>query len=151
VPSVHFEREIAVAADTAMCWRVLTDLPTLVSWMSIVDDAKEIDPLKHYTALLADRVGPFTLRADLDIVLTDMTEGQQVRVTASGEDRQVSSRIGVDAYLRLAANDSGCTVSVDGTYEVSGKVATMGAGTIRKKADKVMNEFFAGAESALGG
>lgn len=151
MPSVHFERAIAVPADAGACWQVLTDLPTLVSWLTIVDQAKELEPLRHYTAVLADHVGMFTLRADLDITLSDVLEGKQVRVTAKGEDRQVSSRIGVDAYLRLSGDDSGCTVAVDGTYEVSGKVATMGAGTIRKKADKVMNEFFTAAETALGG
>jgi carbon monoxide dehydrogenase subunit G len=41
-------------------------------------------------------------------------------------------------------------LSVDGCYEVAGRVATLGAGTIRKKADKLMDEFFGNMKRTLG-
>jgi carbon monoxide dehydrogenase subunit G len=152
MPSITFERDLQVSADPAACWAVLTDVPRLVSWISIVDTAQEISKLERYSAVLADRLGPFKLRADLDIALSEVDEPRQVRVRASGEDRQVSSRIGVDATLRLAAADGGGTaIAVTGSYEVVGKVATLGAGMIRQKAAKVLDEFFAQAAKELGG
>lgn len=152
MPSMNFERSLQVTADPATCWGILTDVPQLASWISIVDEAKEISPLERYTAVLADRMGPFKLRADLDIEVSEVDEPHNIRVRAAGEDRQVSSRIAVDATLRLQPGDgAGTVVVVTGGYEVVGKVATLGAGMIRQKAAKILDEFFARASAQLGG
>jgi uncharacterized protein len=152
VPSVSFSRDIAVVADPATCWAVLTDVPTLVDWVTILDGAREISPLEKYTAVLMDRIGPFKLRADLDITVSDVEVQRRIRVYAEGEDRQVSSRIVVDALLTLADEGAvGTLVAVNGRYEVSGKIATMGAGTIRQKAAKILDEFFGRTAAELGG
>jgi carbon monoxide dehydrogenase subunit G len=146
-----FERDLTVASDPKTCWAVLTDVPRLVSWVSIVQDAQEVSHLERYTAVLMDRLGPFKLRADLDITVDDVRENEHVHVKAAGEDRQVSSRIGVDAVLRLSETDGGgTTIAVTGSYEVVGRVATLGAGMIRQKAAKILDEFFTHAAAELG-
>lgn len=150
MPSSNFSRELEVTADAQQCWVVLTDVPRLVGWVSIVDEAKEIAELEHYTAVLLDRLGPFKLRADLDIVVSEVEPGRRIRVRASGEDRQVASRIAVDATMSLTPRDTGTTVSVNGSYEVVGRVATLGAGMIANKAQKLINEFFTHAADELG-
>ena len=150
MPTASFTRDLEVAASPDDCWKTLTDVPTLVRWVSVLDDAREHQHLAEYSAVLADRLGPFKLRAELDIKVTDVQELRSITVSARGEDRQVSSRISVDAVLRLEPTEEGTHVEVEGTYEVAGRVATMGAGTIRKKADKILNEFFGNAQSELG-
>lgn len=56
-----------VAADAAGCWEVLTDVALLTSWVPIVHDIEEIARLERYEAVLQDKVGPVSLRADLVI------------------------------------------------------------------------------------
>ncbi len=147
-----FDRSLPVTSDPATCWRVLTDVPRLVTWISIVDNAKELAPLDRYSAVLADRVGPFKLRADLGITVSEVDEPHTIRVRAAGEDRQVASRIAVDATLRLRpAEEAGTVIEVTGGYEVTGRVATLGAGMIRQKAAKLLDEFFGHAAAELGG
>lgn len=150
MPAASFSRELELASPAGSCWATLTDVPTLVSWISVLDEGHEIEPLQRYTAVLMDKVGPFRLKADLDIQLTDVQPGSQVRLRAAGEDRKVGSRISVEAQVRLAARDGGTALTVDGSYEVAGRVATLGAGTIRKKADKLLEEFFGNLKRALG-
>jgi len=152
MPSMTFERDLTVGSDREKCWAVLTDVPRLVSWVSIVQDAQEVSPLERYTAVLMDRLGPFKLRADLDISVDEVRENEHVHVKAAGEDRQVSSRIGIDASLSLTPTDGGGTrIAVTGSYEVIGRVATLGAGMIRQKAAKILDEFFAHAAAELDG
>lgn len=152
MPTSAFSRDLTVALDPTECWQVLTDVPRLVTWVSIVDDAKELVPLERYTAVLMDRLGPFKLRADIDIDVSEVEAGRRLRVRAGGEDRQVSSRIGVDATMHIEPlEEGGARVAIAGTYEVVGRVATLGAGTIRKKADTILNEFFGHAAEELGG
>jgi carbon monoxide dehydrogenase subunit G len=152
MPSMKFDRELMVSSDREKCWSVLTDVPRLVTWVPIVSDVQEKAPLESFSAVLTDRLGPFKLRADLEIAVSDVVPAERIRVKASGEDRQVSSRIGVDVVLVLAdADGGGSRITVDGSYEVIGKVATMGAGMIRTKAAKILDEFFAHAATELGG
>jgi carbon monoxide dehydrogenase subunit G len=151
MPRSEFGRELTVSATPADAWATLIDVPVLVSWISVLEQAEEQQHLERYTAVLLDRLGPFKLRADLAITLSDVRTEEHVTVHAEGEDRQVGSRLVVDATLDLEpAGDGGTTVRVSGVYEVTGKVAAMGGGTINKKAEKIIGEFFSNAEKVLG-
>lgn len=146
----QFSRELTVAADAGRAWQVLTDVETLAGWVGIIHEVRELRRLEKYTAVLQDRVGPFKLRADLDITANVVEDGRLIEIEASGRDRAVDSRIGVSASLRLGEADGVTTVAVDGSYQVTGKVASMGGGVIRKKADRLMGDFFTKAEEELG-
>jgi carbon monoxide dehydrogenase subunit G len=150
MPRTEFHRDLQVKSSPADSWDALVDVPRLVGWVSIVEDAVELEPLSKYTAVLMDRLGPFKLRADLDVTVTDVEPGHSLKVKAVGEDRQVGSRLLVLASLEVRPDDQGSTVVVDGVYEVTGKVASMGPGTINKKAQKVLDEFFGAAGEDLG-
>ena len=72
-------------------------------------------------------------------------------VAGSGEDRQIASRISATLDLAVAPSDTGSDVVVKGRYEITGRIATLGAGAIRKKGDKVLEDFFANLTRELGG
>lgn len=151
--SETFERTLTVAADPRRCWQVLTDVSLLASWVGIVHEVKQISTLEKYTAVLQDRLGPFKLRAVLDIAVEVVEDGRHVRVRAVGQDRQVNSRISVDGVLKIGTapgpGAAGACVEVTGEYRVEGKVASMGSGVIRKKASTIIEEFFSHAETEL--
>lgn len=152
MPAMTFERDLLVTAGPDDSWKVLTDVRRLVSWVSIVDQAEELAYLESYKAVLMDRLGPFKLRADLAITVSEVEVGRRIRVRANGEDRQVASRIGVDALLTLDPAEDGRTrVRASGTYEVVGRVATLGSGMIKQKAAKIIDEFFTHTAAELGG
>lgn len=150
MPRTEFSREVVVAASPEQCWAAVTDVPRLVEWISIVDQAREVEHLARYTAVLADRIGPFKLRADLDITVAEVEEPHRVHARAAGEDRSVGSRLAVDAVLEIEPGDAGTRLRAHGRYEVTGRVAAMGGGTIGKKADRVLDDFFGNAAHDLG-
>lgn len=131
-------------------WEVFTNVSRVASWVSVVGDVDELEHLSRYRASLEDRLGPFRLTADLDVEVTDLEEGSLIRFVADGEDNQVASRIVVRAEVRLSAQNDGTDVEVEGEYEVTGRVATLGSSMIRNKGDKILAEFFTAAEEALG-
>lgn len=128
----------------------MTDVAQVASWISIVENVRELDHLAHYQAVLSDRVGPFKLRADLDVTVSDVREREAISFAAAGEDRQIGSRLAVSASMALSEDSEGNTeVKLSGSYEVVGRVASLGAGTIRKKADTILAQFFGNAARAL--
>lgn len=145
----EFARRIEVPAARERAWAAVIDVQGVAGWISIVGGVEEVAPLERYRALLQDRLGPFRLRADLDIEVLEVEEGRWLRARASGEDRQVGSRIAVDATLTLDDAATGTTIDVQGAYEVTGRVASLGAGSIRKKGETVLDDFFRHALATL--
>jgi uncharacterized protein len=146
----EFERRLKLSSPPDDVWRVVTDVPRLIEWISILEDAETVEELSRYRATLRDRLGIFSLRADLDIRITDHKDANWLRGTAEGEDRQVGSRLAVSLDLSLEAADAGTALTVAGVYEVTGRVATMGASTIHRKADRILEEFFTSLAGELG-
>lgn len=150
MPSGDFAGSLDVKHSPADCWSVLTDVNRVAKWVTVVGDVSELEHLQAYSAVLEDQFGPFKLKADLDIQVTDLNEGTSITFKAKGQDRQVSTTIIVDANLSLQPTDTGTEILVEGKWNVIGTVATMGSGTIRKKADAIMDEFFTAARQELG-
>jgi carbon monoxide dehydrogenase subunit G len=144
----EFNERVEVAATPGEAWRTVGDIPTVLSWISIVGEVRELEPEQRYAAVLVDRLGPFKLRADLDIDVREREPGVRVRAHADGEDRQIGSRLIVDVALELRPDGDGTVLDVSGAYEVTGRPASLGAGSIRKKAARILDEFFARAGAA---
>jgi uncharacterized protein len=143
MPSVDFSRDILVPATPTSVWETVTDVERIASWVSVVGAVVEVERLARYSAVLADRLGPFKLSADLAVEVTEIEDGRSIAFVADGEDRQVASRIRIAAALNLVPTDAGTSVVVGGMYEVTGRVASLGASMIRSKGDKILEEFFA--------
>ena len=146
-----FSRTLATTSDAETCWATLTDVRRVAGWVTVIGDVVELEPLANYTAVLQDKVGPFKLRADLAIDVPEVDAPNRIHITAAGEDRQVGSRIAIDATLEIKnAGTEGAEVDVNGSYSVSGRVASVGSGQVKRKADKILEEFFAQAGKELG-
>ena len=143
-------RTVRVSAPPDRVWAVLLDFQRVASWLPVVHDLREIEPLKRYATVLQDKIGPFALKADLSIDVSADGPGRKLRVSGSGEDRQIASRISATLDLAVTPDAGGSDIAVNGRYEITGKVATLGAGAIRKKGDKVLEEFFANLTRELG-
>jgi carbon monoxide dehydrogenase subunit G len=94
-------------------------------------------------------MGPFRLSADLAVKVTAFRQPVSITFTAEGEDRQVSSRITVEAELTIEPREAGTVVAVNGRFEVTGRVATLGASMIRSKGEKILDQFFSSLEAEL--
>lgn len=144
-----FSRRIQLTAPPAAVWEAMLDVRRVASWLSIVREVRDVEPPRRYAAVLEDRLGPFAMRADLDVTVEAETD-RRIHVTASGEDRQVASRISATIDLALEPQGAGTVVTVSGRYEITGRIATLGSGAIRKKGDKILEDFFADLGRELG-
>jgi len=150
VVAESFNETFSVGRPVEEAWDVLVDVARVSGWVSVVDDVTEHEHLSRYSAVLEDRLGPFKLKADLDVEVTSVEAPSKIVIRADGEDRQVGSRITIGATLALEEVEGGCRVMIEGQYEVTGRIATMGASTIRHKADAILEEFMEAAKRDLG-
>ena len=157
----RIDRAFEVAAAPAEVWPRLLDVQAVASWLPIMHSVREVSPSpsagggldgSSFRAAFEDKVGPFSLGADLLIEVAGVREPSEVSIRARGEDRQIRSRIKIDAACWLSAAAEGTTrVELVGSYEITGRVATLGAGVIRSKAAKLIDSFCANAARGLAG
>lgn len=148
--AVEFDRTIDVKSTPAEVWDRILELDCIAGWVKIIQDVEETAHLAEYTAVLMDSLGPFRMSADLDIEVTEYVYPILIKFTADGEDRQVGSRIWVDATLDLKVDGTGSQLQFHGEYEVTGRAATLGASMIRSKASALLDKFEAGARLEFG-
>ena len=152
------ERDFVVDAARADVWPRLLDVETVAAWLPIMHSVTEVSSGgsgidgSSFQAAFEDRVGPFSLRADLRLEVAGVREPEEVSIRARGEDRQIRSRIMIDAAAHLSGDGPDRThVHLSGTYEITGRVATLGAGVIRSKANKIIDTFCTNAATGLAG
>lgn len=148
--AVEFDREIEVQATPQQIWDRILELDCIAGWVNIIEDVEQVEHLATYSAVLTDSLGPFKMSADLDIAVTQHDHPVLISFTADGEDRQVGSRIWVNATLNLEPNEAGSRLRFHGEYELTGRVATLGASMIRTKASAMLDKFEAGARNEFG-
>jgi carbon monoxide dehydrogenase subunit G len=141
----EFQETVHVEAPVDAVWATVGDVREVLGWISIVAGVTEVEPGERYTVLLEDKLGPFKLRADVDVSVEERVEGERIRARGDGEDRQIGSRLTIEVALDLASAEDGTAIEVRGSYEVTGRPASLGAASIRKKAQKILAEFFARA------
>lgn len=149
MPSVDFSRRVTIPASSEKAWTIVTDVDRVAGWVTVVGSVVELERLSRYRAVLADRLGPFRLSADLAVSVTHVDEPRSIAFLADGEDRQVASRIKIEAELTISPSTEGCELDVKGRYEVTGRVANLGASMIRAKGEKILEEFFAKIETEV--
>jgi carbon monoxide dehydrogenase subunit G len=150
MPGSRFESVIDVPSNLRECWAVVTTIDRVAAWLGIISDVVEVRPLDYYEAVLSDRIGPFKVHADVTVRVSDVEAERGLTIRIEGEDRAVASRIKADARLTMAASAEGTRIELSGEYEVAGKVAAMGSSTIRKKANRIVDDFSRGLADALG-
>lgn len=137
-----FLRTIDVNCPLKEVFEKFQDVQLVSGFLPILSELREIEPLKSYEAVLEDRVGPFKLRSDLSIKTNVDPDLFRFSVEARGEDRQVRSAIRVSAEIRFEfISEKQTMLTLEGSYEVIGKVATLGASVIKSKASKLIVEF----------
>jgi uncharacterized protein len=145
----EFHGTIQLPAGVDSVWEVVSDIETVLSWISIVEEVEAAGD--GYRVVLADKLGPFRLRADVAVAVVERVDGRSIRARGDGEDRQIGSRLIIEVALALAEQGEGTEVDVSGSYEVTGRPAALGAGSIRKKAATILEEFFFSAERSIAG
>jgi carbon monoxide dehydrogenase subunit G len=149
MPSVDFSRKVTVPATPETAWTIVTDVDRVAGWVTVIGSVVEVEHLSRYSAVLADRLGPFKLSADLTVSVTHLDELRSIAFLADGEDRHVASRIKIEAELTISPTTEGCEIDVAGRYEVTGRVANLGSSMIRAKGERILDEFFAKVETEV--
>jgi hypothetical protein len=143
------EGKFTIDAPVADVWRALFDVPTMVSWVPGVTQARKIDD-RHYEVTVEQQVAFLTARFEANLELTEVEAPRFVAFKLEGKDSRVASSIKVLSRLSLAAAPGETTeVSYQNDMSVFGRLGTIGFSVIKRKARDIEQEFARRANASL--
>jgi carbon monoxide dehydrogenase subunit G len=137
-----FQRVMTVkGVDVADVWTSLRDVELLASCSSAIGEVAEKVPEKEWSVVLKKTVGRFSVSAPLTVAIVDESEPQSLRVHGRGSDTKIGARLDVTASMQIERIEAGVQLTLDGAYEMTGRIASLGASLVRRHANEMIDEF----------
>jgi carbon monoxide dehydrogenase subunit G len=144
-----FERTTRTTASPSDAWATLHDVDQLAAYSSHLGPVTTVEPDRRWKVSLQDRVGPFKLSAPMDVVIVEETSLVEISIRASGQDRGPGTRLVVEASVRLDQANGETQLALSGTYDLRGRVASLGGAVARRQAETMIDEFWTNLTAAL--
>jgi carbon monoxide dehydrogenase subunit G len=148
---VNLNETLTLAAPQQEAWlllrdtkRVATLLPgveDIVSENGASDESAGTRTEKH-VANVAEKVGPFSLNLKLAVTILRAVAPSLIEAELKGADARSQNRVSGTLRAELKRIDASETVlRVDASVEVLGKLASLGAPAIKKRAGELFTQF----------
>ena len=149
---VNLNQTLTLAATQEDAWTLLRDTKRLAGLIPGVEDIVSderggdrpngAEPQEKHVARVVERVGPFRLALNLEVRIVNAVEPSLLQAELSGSDSNGQNRLSGTLRAELKTIEpAGTLLSVDASVEVLGKLATLGAGPIRRRANELFAEF----------
>jgi len=147
---VHFSERIEVPLAAADVWSFVWQIERTAACLPGCVGVTQLEAGVRYKARIEDRVGPYKLGFDLDVVVDEAVPPHRIRLRASNVDNGlgVSQHIVMTVDLQeMAASQTRLAVEAD--VEVQGKIVALGQFMVRRKAADIVKQFAQNLERAL--
>ena len=135
--------DLATTPDTV--WATIRDPERVAACLPNLRDFRPSGEPGAWATTLVERLGPFSVQVPLGIVVEEDAAARRMIARVSGEDRGGAARVrgSVRAEVRPGDDGAGSVLEVAGDVEVLGRLASLGAMPMRRRADQVFDQFIA--------
>ena len=148
---MQFQKDVEIRAPREKVWNFIWDVDRFISCLPGCKDAKTIEAGKRYSATMVEKVGPFKVEFPTTIEVLEMEELTRIKAQASGADNKIGSRMKVELEVNLKGEGETTFLSFVAGVDIVGKLAALGHGIIKRKADQVLDEFVQAVKQRLEG
>jgi uncharacterized protein len=149
--SLQFQKEVAIEAPRDKVWKFIWDVDRFIACVPGCKEAKTLEDGKKYSAIMVEKVGPFKVEFPTTIDVLERDELRHIKAQASGADNKIGSRMKIDLDVHLSEQGNKTVVSFVAGVDILGKLAALGHGIIKRKADQVLEEFAQAVKAKLEG
>jgi carbon monoxide dehydrogenase subunit G len=138
---LEVKKSTDVDAAPAAAWALIRDVRRLSGCIPGVTDLAELEPDKRYSAVVAEKLGPFKLQIPVQIELQKVDEPRQIVAELTGNESKGQARVRGTLDATLEPLETGTRLELSMHMEVLGRLAALGAGPMRRRTDEIFNEF----------
>jgi uncharacterized protein len=148
---LQFEKQVEIHAPREKVWNFIWDVDQFISCVPGCKEAKTVEEGKRYSATMVEKVGPFKVEFPTTIEVLERDELSRIKAQASGADNKIGSRMKLDLEVKLREEDNKTILQFIAGVDILGKLAALGHGIIKRKADQVLDEFAQAVKKRLEG
>jgi carbon monoxide dehydrogenase subunit G len=148
---LQFQKEVEIAAPRDKVWNFIWDVDRFIACVPGCKEAKTLEAGKRYAATMVEKVGPFKVEFPTTIEVLEREELSRIKAQASGADNKIGSRMKVDLDVHLRDQNGSTVLGFVAGVDILGKLAALGHGIIKRKADQVLDEFAQAVKKRLEG
>lgn len=148
---MQFQKDVEIRAPREKVWNFIWDVDRFIACLPGCKEAKTIEEGKRYSATMIEKVGPFKVEFPTTIEVLEMEELTRIKAQASGADNKIGSRMKVELDVNLKGEGETTFLSFAVGVDIVGKLAALGHGIIKRKADQVLDEFAQAVKRRLEG
>lgn len=148
---MQFQKEVEILVSREKVWNFIWDVDQFIACVPGCKEAKTVEAGKKYSATMVEKVGPFKVEFPTSIEVLESDELAHIKAQASGADNKIGSRMKIDLDVNLREQDNGTILGFTATVDILGKLAALGHGIIKRKADQVLDEFALAVKKRLEG
>jgi carbon monoxide dehydrogenase subunit G len=100
---------------------------------------------------MVEKVGPFKVEFPTTIDVLERDELSRIKAQASGADNKIGSRMKIELDVSLRDRGEHTVLGFIAGVDILGKLAALGHGIIKRKADQVLDEFAQAVKQKLEG
>jgi carbon monoxide dehydrogenase subunit G len=100
---------------------------------------------------MIEKVGPFRVEFPTTIEVLEREELTHIKAQASGADNKIGSRMKLSLDVNLREQGANTVLGFVAGVDILGKLAALGHGIIKRKADQVLDEFAQAVKKRLEG
>lgn len=148
---MQFEKEVEISAPRQKVWDFIWDVDRFIACVPGCKEAKTLEPGKRYAATMVEKVGPFRVEFPTTIEVLEREELTRIKAQASGADNKIGSRMKISLDVNLREQGDKTVLGFVAGVDILGKLAALGHGIIKRKADQVLDEFAGAVKKQLEG
>jgi uncharacterized protein len=148
---LQFQKEVEIGASREKVWNFIWDVDRFIACVPGCKEAKTLESGKRYTATMIEKVGPFKVEFPTTIEVLEREELSRIKAQASGADNKIGSRMKIELDVNLREQDGKTVLGFIAGVDILGKLAALGHGIIKRKADQVLDEFAQAVKRRLEG
>jgi uncharacterized protein len=148
---LQFQKEVEILAPREKVWQFIWDVDRFIACVPGCKDAKTIEAGKRYAATMVEKVGPFKVEFPTTIEVLEREELTRIKAQATGADNKIGSRMKLDLDVHLREEGDKTILGFVAGVDILGKLAALGHGIIKRKADQVLDEFAQAVKTKLEG
>ena len=148
---MEFVKEVEIHAPKEKVWNFIWDVDRFIACVPGCKEAKTLEEGKRYSATMVEKVGPFRVEFPTTIEVLEKEDLKRIKAQASGADNKVGSRMKIGLDVQLREQDNKTVLGFVANVDILGKLAALGHGIIKRKADQVLDEFAQSVKKRLEG
>ena len=146
----EIEHAFSVEAELEQVWSFIWDVKAVARCIPGCEQVDTVEEGKTYKALVRRAMGPFAIGIEIDIAVVETRPPEYLRVEMSGDDRRLRSRVNQVISLTLRQNaDRQTEVAVNGTFTLTGLLASMNNHLIAGQVRQVLEDFASNLRAAI--